>query len=377
MARGRRTFRNINNKYEKNHTEEQIEVYKRKTMDAIDGLSTLDVNSVLQQDNIRKKYHVLANSLGMGENDNSKSRYAYFICNQNGEFFQLRIADHSSSHEEIYVAKERGRKPDFRCHILFERKTIVPTPINIPNVAGAPIIGVSLPWNILDSEQNINLLIGALLQLLQTGKFICPKFITDKADEITASTKSQSTPRNELQEHTIYNKNKIKLGNNMRRRIRLTENRLKNLVRIAIKESIGEPLTNEEVQQEIDRLIQQLKQKGYTFIREPDFGDIDTFLGEFDIILGHGYYIEEDPYEQGMGICHTDEDYTEPSDEALFEVMQDDVDPKFENGSYYLLMICLQQAVKILPNQNNVAEARRRRMVNAITESVIRRLRRR
>ncbi len=195
-------------------------------------------------------------------------------------------------------------------------------------------------------------------------------------------TKSSTLTDSNLQEHTIYNKNKIKLGNNMKRRIRLTEGNLRRLVESALNEldwktyaNAGKKAYDRGQRDRSDRFYN----KAIDAYNDKDYYDYDgeglprengvSYMGP------NGSYGPCDDVG-GMAIHHRDDnDNTVTTGDfgngGNLEDWDWDDYPEFDDMKKYYTGRSKYTKGKGWENES------RRRMVNAITESVIRRLRRR
>lgn len=186
---------------------------------AINGLQNIlqESDQIAKLPNVGAKWKYIAVHMGLDQ-QNGNSFYNYFISLNNNILFLVRNGNHNNINEQLYNMHEKLGRPNKRYIIFF--KGMNESTDTTTKFLEAEHHTVNFPVNALDSVENVKKYIHSLIKLFEDGGTEFPKL------PIKPSLQAPS-----------FDKARVE-SINRNRTIRLTESKLRNIIKEATRRSL-------------------------------------------------------------------------------------------------------------------------------------------
>lgn len=197
-------------------SQQELAKYRQRSARAINGLHVClkDAGVIAQYEKISDKYKIIADYMGLGQEDGN-SFYNFFVPLNADIVFLLRNANHNNMNPKLYNRHEQLGRPNKRYVIYFKKGNSFSDTSTTFLEAEHHVI----PYNVnaLDNEASVVAYINSLINLFENGE------TTFQPLPITTENKQ-------------YNKN----TNMNKKLIRLTESDLRKIVKESVNRVLNE-----------------------------------------------------------------------------------------------------------------------------------------
>ena len=157
-------------------SQQELAKYRQRSARAINGLHVClkDAGVIAQYEKISDKYKIIADYMGLGQEDGN-SFYNFFVPLNADIVFLLRNANHNNTNPILYNRHEQLGRPNKRYVIYFKKGNSFSDTSTTFLEAEHHVI----PYNVnaLDNEASVVAYINSLINLFENGETTFPKDI--------------------------------------------------------------------------------------------------------------------------------------------------------------------------------------------------------